>query len=115
MKPSTLIDRVKPLLQDYPHLRDSDLKLVGNVWTQEVRDNNKSIHAMTAKGLIDMMIGGKITNSDTITRCRRKLQEENPNLRGNKYKDRQGHQPDVIEDLGDDKFYPNDGQVDMFQ
>ena len=42
----------------------------------------------------------KLTDAQTITRARRQLQMKNPELRGEKYKDRMANQEKVKEDLG---------------
>ena len=46
------------------------------------------------------MAWGKFTSSETITRVRRKLQEEFPDLRGKNYDKRQAKQSEVKKDLG---------------
>jgi len=46
------------------------------------------------------MAYGNFTSSESITRMRRKIQEENPSLRGEKYAKRQANQEQVKKDLG---------------
>jgi hypothetical protein len=46
------------------------------------------------------MAFGKLTSADTITRVRRLIQEETPELRGKKYNERQAKQSIVKKDLG---------------
>ena len=55
---------------------------------------------MSATDLLKMYVNGDLVNHDTITRARRKVQEENPSLRGENYNGRQAHQEDVKADLG---------------
>jgi len=67
----TIYELVKDILTNYPATRDSDHKLVWSVWIKEGK-----------------VIGGKISLDDflattpieSITRARRKIQEEHPEL-----------------------------------
>jgi hypothetical protein len=49
---------------------------------------------------LKLMANGRLTSSDTITRVRRLVQEETPELRGKKYDERQAKQSQVKKDLG---------------
>jgi hypothetical protein len=88
--------RVMTLLKQHPHLRDSDEKLVANVWHNEI--GNPS--AISAFAMLELYANGKLTNSDYITRVRRKLQEEYPELRGKLYKERHKKQELIKHQLG---------------
>jgi len=72
---------VKNLLTKYSSLRDSDRLLVAELWKQELK-------ALKTNDLLMMLKAGKLTSYDSITRVRRKVQEENKNLRGKLYKER---------------------------
>ena len=76
------------MLETYPHLRDNDNKLIANVWFAET---NKKEVIYFLKDLAD----GKLSSSESITRCRRKIQEQNPYLRGNRYRYRQNLKKEV--------------------
>jgi len=78
-KIKTCMDRVEYLLDNYAHLRDDDNKLVANYWFNEVGET---------KDFLKNYAAGKITQADSITRARRKLQELHPHLRGEKYNER---------------------------
>lgn len=67
-----LYDYIKKLLEDYPALRDSDKKLIWNVWG--------SLGYLTGRVIIreDFM---KAPSHETIRRTRQKIQELNPHLR----------------------------------
>ena len=87
-----LTDRIEGLLISYPQLRDDDRRLVANVWYGE----------MNKDGITDFLTAyatKQITMSDTITRIRRKLQEEKPSLRGTKWHERHEKETRVITDL----------------
>jgi hypothetical protein len=73
-----LADKVIKLLRIRPHLRDNDRRLICNIWWDSV-PNPQSI---TFKDFTSLYVKGKIPESDSITRCRRKVQEEIKELRG---------------------------------
>ena len=85
MKPLQRMQNVKPsvknLLTKYSSLRDSDRLLVAEFWKQELK-------SLKSTDLMMMLKSGKLTSYDSITRVRRKVQEENKNLRGKLYKER---------------------------
>lgn len=76
-------DRVQYLLEQFAHLRDSDERLISSYWYYQIGADRFEL--MTAKDLLDMYINGKLTNTETIRRCRAKIQEQVPALRGNNY------------------------------
>ena len=74
---------VERLLLDEPTLRDNDSKLVANVWYALIK-----VEGMSAMEFLRAYADNKITPADTITRARRKMQEDNPDLRGKKWEER---------------------------
>ena len=94
-------DKVLKLLQENPSNRDSDNKLIANFWFYEIKTMGKDPNTLTAFGLLDLMSKSKLTNTETITRVRRQLQEQNKELRGQNYINRQTKlQNKVIMELG---------------
>ena len=91
-------DIIKALLTQYTDLRDSDDMLVAWIWKTQVDKMNYP--QLSADKFLQMMAKGMLPSSETITRTRRKVQEENPELRGKKYKERQAKQEQVKKDLG---------------
>ena len=75
-------DKVEYLLTYMPILRDSDPKLIARIWASESTSTT-----LKRDFLLDLG-NGKLTSSEAITRCRRKLQEHNPDLRGKLYNKR---------------------------
>lgn len=71
-----LYDIVINLLIDHPVLRDSDRRLIWNVWYRQglisINDDNDSF---ITKG--DFL---KAASTESIRRCRQKIQEERPEL-----------------------------------
>jgi len=80
----TTKEKVKYYLKNYPHLRDNDYELIANFWYYEEKDNA----TITAKEFLRRLAKGKYTHSESIRRVRATLQEECPELRGERYKER---------------------------
>ena len=86
---------VKSLLTKYAAYRDNDRKLVAHVWMMQVG----GMDTMKEANLFDFMQtwvnNENLAMPDTITRARRKIQEEFPSLRGDKYTQRHSEELDV--------------------
>ena len=88
-------DQVFKVLMHRPEARDNDNYLIWLVW-----------HNFYKVSMADMMtfrddfINNKIPSADSITRYRRKIQEEHIELRGKKYDERQNKTKKVKIDLG---------------
>lgn len=84
------LELVENLLENNPELRDSDLRLVANIWWMTLNSTLKhkfQVYELDAlKILLDLYASGDLPNEQSIRRVRRKLQEENPGLRGKVYK-----------------------------
>jgi hypothetical protein len=93
-------DDVFDLLTKYPELRDSDNKLIAAAWSRELRQKNINSTELTGRGLLKLIAEGELTAGESITRCRRKTQEEYKHLRGARYAERHGLEEDVKEELG---------------
>lgn len=90
---------VKALLENYATLRDNDERLICNVWLADLARNGLNMKC-EIEVFFNMFASGDITNADTITRVRRKLQEEHKHLRGKLWAVRHGHQEEVQKELG---------------
>lgn len=88
---------VKQLLIKYPECRDSDEKLILNVWALEEPD----LKEFSFVKFSELFLKGKFANTESIRRSRQKIQQEIPSLRGLNYKAKQEHQEDVKEQLKD--------------
>lgn len=91
---------VKNLLKQRGELRDDDRRLVMWVWWYQIpaiRQNN-----MSAKEMMMHIVENpkKVDSWDNITRMRRKLQEEDPSLRGNKYEHRHSKAERIRTEVG---------------
>ena len=96
-KISNLTEQVKVILEKDPRTRDDDKLLCSIIWYKSIGTTMKT---MSAVDFLKMYVNGDLVNHDTITRARRKVQEENISLRGENYSGRQAHQDDVKADLG---------------
>jgi hypothetical protein len=84
---------VKSILETDIEARDNDRILCVKYWAKELGSNPQ-------EWFLHLYSIGELTNHDTITRIRRKVQEENEHLRGNKYKARMENQKVVQRELG---------------
>lgn len=76
MKKNLVYDLVKELLGSYPVLRDSDKHLLWTVWGELglLKRDVEGGYCLTKDSFL------KAPTPETITRCRRKIQELHPNL-----------------------------------
>lgn len=79
---------VEELLVQYPALRDSDDKLTSTVWFRQLPEFSETWDGMRTDEFLRFMYSGKLFSAEAITRCRRKVQEIRPDLRGVKYNER---------------------------
>jgi hypothetical protein len=79
-----LMEWVKDLLHRHPTVRDSDDRLIALLWHFQAIDQT-DINKLHADAFLRMLYHGKFYSAEAITRCRRKVQEENPELRGQNY------------------------------
>lgn len=80
-KLKTTKDKVRALMMVHPHLRDSDSRLVANIWSNDL----KKLGITDLDGFFKAFIKGQLTSYDSINRTRQKLQEQDASLRGKKY------------------------------
>tara|TARA_R100000808_G_C2148051_1_gene156124 strand:+ start:1784 stop:2188 length:405 start_codon:yes stop_codon:yes gene_type:complete len=94
-------DRVKDLLENYPHLRDNDNKLVATIWKEDIIHAGFKAKSITALHFLHIFADGNLTSSSAIRRVRRKLQEELPELRGKIYNKRHKLEGEVRQEIID--------------
>ena len=85
MRPIKEIKSVKKvvieLLTEHPHLREDDNKLIANIWYKQV--NYKEFYSYIS--FLKHLANGDLISTESICRCRRKVQQDNPHLRGKNY------------------------------
>lgn len=97
---------VEKLLRQFPHLRDNDNKLVATVQKVELeRHALKDVATFTVFNFLKLYADGRITTADLITRARRKLQQDNVELRGELWEKRHEEAEDVRQNINE---YPDD-------
>ena len=87
---------VTRLLEEYPHLRDSDEKLIANIWWTRIQNITGWLEPEQLTGikkLLEMLSSGDLPNVKTIVRWRQKAQEEDISLRGKAYEKRHSVEP----------------------
>ena len=94
MKINSQKELINQLLRQYPHLRDDDNKLIATIWKLELKSSSH-----TALEFLQLYADKQLTNAESIRRCRAKIQELNPNLRGVKYQGRQQAAKETIEQI----------------
>lgn len=91
--------RIIELLVEYKHLRDSDDKLVATLWCGEI-GGREGATEMTSLLFLQKYANGELTTADTITRIRRKVQTEHPELRGEMWAKKKAHEIVIETQLG---------------
>jgi hypothetical protein len=98
-----LRQQVEVQLAKYPHLRDDDRKLIGNIWQEEYLDDIGTDQYQSEKvfrrEVISDVVQAKLSSPESIRRTRQKIQELQPLLRGKTYKERQKHQSEVKKEI----------------
>ena len=97
-KMSNILDKVISLLTAHPSLRDSDARLAATIWNSQINTDD-----LTSKELLLQFAEGKLQSYESISRCRRKVQELKPELRGLKWEKRHKRQEKVkneVKELG---------------
>lgn len=94
------LDIVTKILTEYPETRDSDYKLLSRFWLAEWEQKGNDRNKGSAKDFLIDLYNGNLTPPESVTRLRRKAQYENPELRGERYKERHEKQNPVKHSLG---------------
>jgi hypothetical protein len=77
-------DKVKSILELVPSTRDNDSELISIFWEQEL--GYEMINLSAERFLTMFAHSNVLTNAETIRRTRQKIQEQNEDLRGLKFK-----------------------------
>lgn len=85
---------VKYFLELDPELRDSDNRLIANVWARQL-GGSEALANMTAFAVLKAFADGELLSPESIRRTRQKLQELNPELRGKTYEVRHEKEKDI--------------------
>lgn len=80
----TIKEKITFLLETDPSLRDNDLKLISTFHFNQI--GKEEVIKMSAFDFLNRISNGEIISSDSVSRIKRMVQEENENLRGKFYK-----------------------------
>lgn len=98
MKIKNVKNKVESILSTYEEARDCDMKLLAIIWNQELGGSDAT-EKMTAFELLCLLSRKELSNPVSLWRCRQKIQEEDEKLRGSKWKARQEHSKNVVEEI----------------
>ena len=98
MKIKNVKKKVTEILENHEPSRDSDMQLLAIVWNEEC-GGKEITDTMSAFELLCLLSKKELSNPVSLWRCRQKIQEENESLRGEKWKSRQEHSKNVVEEL----------------
>lgn len=90
----TNYDKVKWFLENMPFTRDSDIRLIATWWQNEAVKQG-----LDKEDFLKDFADGKYTNPESIRRCRQKVQENFPHLRGKVYNKRQQLKEEVRNEI----------------
>lgn len=82
-------------MEKRPYLRDDVQKVIANIWCDETKD----LQLLSGFAVMKMIAEGKYTDPQYIGRAWRKVQEECPELRGEKYEERHNKEKEIIDQL----------------
>lgn len=91
---------VMRMLADHYALRDDDNALIANIWARELQQQGYDTKQMLGFEFLASLAMGKLSSPESITRMRRKLQNEFPSLRGLTYEQRHKEADNVQKELG---------------
>jgi|TARA_R100000501_G_C2607894_1_gene103183 hypothetical protein len=91
----SMIEEVERFLTKYPILRDDDERLMANIWNSHIGN----LEDVDGKEILHMLANHKLPSYESISRCRRKIQEKNPHLRGEKWNERHGRASKIRKEI----------------
>ena len=100
MKKNDVKEMVISLLNNQPHLRDNDERLIATFQMYEIGGKEK-LQTISAFEFLKMIIDKKLTSGSTISRARRKIQETMPETRGINYEKRKKREKEIRKNVND--------------
>ena len=91
----SMVDEVERFLTKYPPLRDNDERLMANIWVSHIGN----LEDVDGKDVMHMLANHKLPSYESISRCRRKIQEKKPHLRGEKWNERHGRAKKIRKEI----------------
>jgi hypothetical protein len=81
MEEEELKSLIKSYLIQYPHLRNSELKIVSTIWQRELKKDSFHLNTRTAFEFLKLFSDGKLTSIDEIIEIKNNIQEKHNYLR----------------------------------
>ena len=91
----SVVKEVERFLIEYPLLRDNDERLMANIWYSHIGN----LEDVDGKEILYMLANHKLPSYESISRCRRKIQEKKPHLRGEKWNERHGRAKEIRREI----------------
>ncbi len=88
-------EAVKAMLNIHPTTRDDDKLLVAKIWWHCTKKMNIDPEKATMLDFMQLYKDGHLPSADVITRARRKVQENYPELRGNTWDERHNEAKEI--------------------
>ena len=92
-------NEVEKFLTRYPLLRDNDERLMANIWAKYIGNRDDMDGPESWKDILNLLATGKLPSYESISRCRRKIQEKKPHLRGEKWNERHGRAKEIRKEI----------------
>jgi len=100
----TLLKTIRTILHEEVETRDNERLLHCNVWWNEIKELYPSQAKAACQDFLRIYNDGHLTPPSTISRARRKLQEEDKTLRGEKWYKRKGRAEEFKQDIINFKY-----------
>tara|TARA_R110002020_G_scaffold183360_6_gene379658 strand:- start:2061 stop:2381 length:321 start_codon:yes stop_codon:yes gene_type:complete len=95
-----LKSKITALLKQKPDTKENDLRLTAWIWYEQIQKlENKQIEDVSFMDFIRLFVNKKLAHPESVRRCRAKLQELTPELRGKNYINRIKHTKNWIKEL----------------
>ena len=104
--------RVKNILKRFELAKDDDMKLFALLILDNLNFNKSYINSLTADDIIKKIYNSDIPHFTSVLRCRQKLQEKCPGLRGKLYERRIKRAEVIKEEIIN--FEPETDQSNLF-
>ena len=95
----SVLKEVEIYLNKYPLLRDNDDRLMANIWAKYIGSRDDMDGPESWKDMLSLLAKGKLPSYESISRCRRKIQEKTPHLRGEKWNERHGRAKEIRREI----------------
>lgn len=89
-----LIKIVESVLREHEDARDSDIYLIKYVWLKQLDQDGNGAFEISFDNLFSFLVTGDISLPESISRARRRLQEQIPETRGYAFQDRHSKRPE---------------------